>query len=125
MTTARDIIERAMRRIGVVAMDEAMTADQAASAVNALNDMMHGWSAHGIAYTHADIGLNDAFPIDDKWRNATVMLLAERLAPDYGISMASADDSLRALQAGFMVIPDATIPSALLRTSSQRDLALD
>ena len=34
MTTARDIVERAFRKLGVVASDEPMTADQAANGID-------------------------------------------------------------------------------------------
>lgn len=122
MTTTRDIIERALRMIGVVAADEAMTADQADNGLGALNDMMHGWSAQGIDYAHTDLEISDPFPMDAKWRGATVALLAQRLGPDYLVMAPDADASLRQLQAGFMTIPVASVPSALLRTSSQDDL---
>ena len=39
MSTARDIVEAAFRKLGIVASDEAMTADQADNGINALNRM--------------------------------------------------------------------------------------
>jgi hypothetical protein len=37
MTTARDIVEAAYRKLGVVASDEPMTADQGENGINTLN----------------------------------------------------------------------------------------
>lgn len=47
MTTTRDIISDALRKIGVVAADEAMTADQAASGLRELDRMLKGWQNRG------------------------------------------------------------------------------
>ena len=55
MATCRDIVERAYRKIGVVATDEAMTAEQAQVGLDALNMMMQGLVLDGI-----DVGWNDA-----------------------------------------------------------------
>lgn len=45
--TARSIIGDALRKIGVVAMDEEMTADQAAHGLRALNRMLKSWQNKG------------------------------------------------------------------------------
>lgn len=45
--TARDIIADALRKIGVVAMDEPMTADQADHGLRAMNRMMKAWQNRG------------------------------------------------------------------------------
>lgn len=110
MTTARDIIDRAMRRIGVLAEDEQLTAAQASNGLESLNDMMHEWITLGIEYQHFDLSMLDDFPMDDRWRSAAVALLAERLAPDYGVAAPSAERHMRALQAGLMRIDELVMP---------------
>ena len=45
--TSRDLIESAYRKIGVVASDEPMTADQGREGLNALNRMLKGWQNKG------------------------------------------------------------------------------
>ena len=46
--TARVLISDALRKLGVVAMDEAMTADQADHGLRALNRMMKAWQNRGV-----------------------------------------------------------------------------
>ncbi len=45
--TARSIVSDALRKIGVVAMDEDMTADQSAHGLRALNRMVKSWQNKG------------------------------------------------------------------------------
>jgi hypothetical protein len=45
--TVRDLIESAFRKIGVVAVDEAMQADQAEQGLRALNRMVKAWQNKG------------------------------------------------------------------------------
>jgi len=45
--TTRDLIEDALRKIGVVAFDEPMTADQTASALRAWNRLLKSWQNRG------------------------------------------------------------------------------
>jgi hypothetical protein len=97
-----------------------MTAVQAVTGLRALNAMMRAWPTIGIAYAHTDVGLDDAYGPDDMWQEATTMLLAERLARSYGLPPVDAIGDLRALQAGFMVIGTVEMPTAVLRTSSQK-----
>ena len=64
MATCRDLVERAYRKIGVVATDESMTADQAAVGMDALNMMMHGLVLDGIDTGYSDLELADQFSLD-------------------------------------------------------------
>jgi len=47
MTTARQIIEQAMRKINVLGRGQTLSADEAASALDTLNDLMGSWSVEG------------------------------------------------------------------------------
>ena len=119
-TTTRDIVERAFRKIGVVATDEPMTADQAAVGLDALNMMMHGWKAQGVDISHADLALADIFTLLPEFHEGAVYQLGQRLAPDFSAAGVDGDAFLRMLQARYFTVPDSTIPLPLLRTSSQR-----
>lgn len=121
MTTALQIVERAFRKINVKAEDEGLTADQLAHGLDCLNLMMHGWELWGIDTNHVDLTAASVFPLLPKFEEGTVYLLAERISPDYERPAAfNADDFLRRIQAAYMVIPNAVMPRALLRTPSQR-----
>ena len=125
MTTVRDIVERAHRKIGVAPLDEPLTAEMADNGLDAFNEMLSAWALDGITLSPAftDATLADTFPLADKFREGTVYLLAERLRPDYTRPATfNADDFFRKIQAAYTVIPTVTVPSVLLRTPSQRDV---
>lgn len=119
MATARDLVERAYRKIGVVADDEAMTAEQAANGIAALNMMMHGWLLEGIDVAHVDLQLADTFTLQPQFEEGTVYLLADRLAPD---NMRPGPDT-RAfktmLAAAYLIVPDVVMPRALRRINQR------
>ena len=104
MTTARDIIQQAYRKIGVVAADEAMTADQADNGLTALNNMLHGWAIFGVDVLHSDLQMDGEFPLLPRFREGTVYMLAARIAPEYGMAM-DEGEFMRGLQAQYMRIP--------------------
>lgn len=121
MTTAREIVLRAMRKIGVVAHDEESDADQIASGVDALNMMIFAWELSGVDTNHVTLGASDTFPLDAKFEEGTVYCLASRLAPDYEVPQAfDADQFFRGIQAAYLSIPAATMPNALIYTPSRR-----
>lgn len=121
MTTAQTIVERAFRKIGVKAEDEALTADQLTHGLDMLNTMLHGWELWGIDINHVDLTANDTFPLLPKFEEGTVYMLAERMFPDYSVPPSFiADDFLRRIQAAYMVIAESAMPRTILRTPSQR-----
>ena len=118
MATVHDILERAYRKVGIIAHDDAMTADHAAAGLNTFNDMLHSWELVGIALGHTDVGLSDAFPLADKFREGAVYLLASRLAPDWSVPVAfDAYVFLREIQASYMVIDTVALDPMLVRNS--------
>lgn len=119
MTTTLDIINGAFRKLAIKADDEALTADQLAEGLFALNNMMHSWPLHGIEYTHADIGADDAFPMAAKFNEAVIYLLARKISPDYSVAGVDDDQYMRALRAAFLPNLAAAMPSILLKTPSQ------
>jgi hypothetical protein len=80
--TARNVIEDAFHRMGFISEDEALTAEQTSRALTLLNDMMNGWEAEGIQYTHTDLGLDDVVNVPD-FRSAVWMLIDD-IADEYG-----------------------------------------
>lgn len=118
MTTASQIVERAYRKIRVVAEDEAMNADQAVNGLAELNSMMHGWKLFGVDVTHADLDLDDDFTLADEFVEGTVYQLATRLSPTYNQPAPDADRFFRALQAAYMEIEASSLDTALTRMPS-------
>lgn len=116
MTTARDIVEAAYRKLGVVASDEAMTADQADNGVKTLNRMMHGWLLDGIDIGHIDLELADVFSMEPQFEEGCVYLLAERLSPDYSApANFSPAEFKKRLSAAYLIIPDSKFDLTLTR----------
>lgn len=120
MATVLDIINRAFRKIGVRAEDETLTADQIAHGVDTFNDMVQGWTLKGADTVPAEVVETTTFPFAAEYREAVIMILASRLAPDYGAASIDAERYERMVVGSLMTIPTATIPSALLKTPSQR-----
>lgn len=118
MTTTRDIIERAYRKLGIVASDEPMTAEQAQNGLMALNMMMHGLALQGVDLEHADLALTDDFSMAAKFEEGATYLLAQRIAPDNSIAF-DADGFLRLLQTAYLSIDAVTFDSGLVYPSSR------
>lgn len=121
MTTTRDVVERAFRKIALKAEDQAITGDMLEHGVAVLNDMMFGWELFGINISHSELEAADTFPLAAKFVEGTVYQLATRLSPDYLVPAPDSDRFFRALQAAYVVIDEATIPKALTRLPSQID----
>ena len=119
MTTARDIIEQAYRKIGIVAADEAMSADQAANGLNALNNMMHGWAIFGVDVMHSDLALVSEFPLLPRFREGAIYMLGARIAPEYGMAM-DEGEFMRGLQSQYMRIPTMNPAPLSLQSSAYR-----
>lgn len=120
MATAAQIVDRALRKIGVVASDTAATADESANGLEALNMMLAAWKLAGVDISHTALAAGDTFPLADEYEEGTVYLLASRIAPDYEVPQAfDADDWFRKIQAAYTSITAATIPTSLTRMPSQ------
>jgi hypothetical protein len=119
MTTVRSIIESAQRKIGVVAIDEPMTADQAEIGLSALNAMMFAWALYGVDVSHATLAIGDDFPLAEKFVEGTIYMLARKLAPDFGTAGVDDDAFFRALQAAYLTINEVAMPTALLHPYSR------
>ena len=121
MTTVNDIVTRALKKIGVVARDEAPEAYDIAEGVVAFNSMVHAWKLRGADFEHTDAAASDPFPFDPEFEEGTVYILASRLSPDYMIPPSfDADDWFRTFQAAKTTIPDSVLETALTDLPSRR-----
>ncbi|NBT32030.1 MAG: hypothetical protein EBT13_09060 [Rhodobacteraceae bacterium] len=121
MTTTREIVHRALTKIGVIDMGDAAPADEATHALDALNAMMHGWKLRGVDLTHTDLAMGDTFSLASEYEEGTVYLLAARLSPDFQAPAGfDADDWFRAFQAAYRQANTVTMPPGLLNMPSQK-----
>jgi len=119
MATATDIINRACRRINILAGEEALSAAEASDALQNLNDMLHAFGPMGIKYAHTTLAAGDTvnFP-DEQLRNIMLMLCAD-LADEYSVPLGpETSEAIRQakneLQAAYLVLPPA-VPDRSLR----------
>jgi hypothetical protein len=120
MATARDLVDAAMRKIGVVAEDEALTADQAAHGVAVLNRMIAGWELQGVTVGWRETESAEEVDLPLNIHEAVIFCLAERLGPDYMRPAPDATRHFRAIQAAYLIIPDVRVDRILRKTPSQR-----
>lgn len=83
MTTAHDVVGRALRLIGVVDPTETPEAQQMQNGVDALNQMMHGWRLQGVDVQHTNLVLADDLIVPPELIGGVTALLAINLAAEY------------------------------------------
>ncbi len=115
MVTVNDIVTRAYRKIGVVATDVAMTANEAQIGQDALNMMMHALVLDGIDVAWSDAVLADEFAMEPQFHEGLVYMLAARLAPDFSVPSFDESAFKRRIAAAYLVMPDAQIDPMLTR----------
>ena len=86
--TARNVIEDAFHKMGLVSEDESISAEQASRGLSTLNDMMNGWEADGIQYQHTDLGYDDNVNVPDQLVWSTQWMLTNEIANEYGKTLA-------------------------------------
>lgn len=119
--TATDVVTRALKRLAVLSAVETASAEDSVNGLDALNLMLHGLNAEGVAYAHVDIAATDKVNVGDHLVWAVIDRLAERLAPEYGIvptpiMQSEFNRARRALAAGLFTIATATADRALRGT---------
>ena len=125
MTTAADIVERAFRKIGIKAEDEALTADQMTHGLETLNSMIAAWRLEGVDTSLPEMNASDDFQLGREFHEGCIYMLAARLSPDYMVPPSFDPDRwFRTFQAHYLRIDDAKMPMAMRRTSSQRRIRL-
>lgn len=119
MTTMRDIVEGALKRLRVMNPRKTVDGIAASDGLMALNEMMHSWKAVGVNTDHETLELADDFPLDEEHVQGVKALLAVRLSADYGLPLADgtikdAADGWSGLQAEFVEsAPDAVFDSGI------------
>jgi hypothetical protein len=83
MVTARDIVEGALRRIGVVASNQPIPPEMGEKTLRALNAMMASWQTKGLSYVHGRMVMADAFPMPEAMEEGVTAMLAVRMTDDY------------------------------------------
>lgn len=133
MSTVRDCVTSALRKIGVTDP----SGDEVGAAVLSFSDMVHGWRLQGIDVWHIGQQMNGGFPLPDvdhgeftaespfpmaeAYREAAAHCLAAKLAPEYGAQVQfDAAAYLRQIQAGYMIINAVTVDPILFRMSPLR-----
>jgi len=118
MATALNVIERALREIGVIQSGESPSATEAQDALTSLNQMLHGWRLKSVNLNHIDLVLIDTLPYPQDHEDPIVYNLAARLGQEYGVSIkpvtaALASDSFRSIQNYYADPQDSTFDDAL------------
>jgi hypothetical protein len=118
VSSSAQIVSRALRRLRVIGSAEDPSAEDAADGLAALNAMIAGWEADGVKVS-GDV------PLDARFEEGVVALLAVRLADDYGTApspgvVRDAETGWSRLQAAFNHVPLAQFDSALRNMPSQR-----
>lgn len=123
MATANDIVNRAAKRLGILAEAETLSANAAVDALAQLNEMMHGFGPRGIHYAHTTLEAADTVNVPDEQIRNVALLLCQEMADEYGIEigpqLASAIlDARQSLIAAYYTIPRAVGDRALVRRTS-------
>lgn len=113
MATTQEISTRALRRIKVLSPDESLSGDMLTSATEALTAMVNSWEAEGLS--------GDILPIDARFEQGLVAMLAVRMAEEFGkepgpVLLRDADMGWKAIQAAFFAVPKSTFDRAVTYT---------
>lgn len=111
MATATEISTRALRRIGAIDALQSPSAADVAAATEALNAMIASWEAEGLS--------GDVLPLDSRYEQGVVAMLAVRISEEYGktpgpVLARDAANGWSALQAAYIATPEASFDTALL-----------
>lgn len=82
--TAQDLVTLAARDAGILSGVEVLPAEDAADAVETLNEMMFGWAAQGVDLRWLRVVLADTLPVDEVYMEGIRYSLAVRLAAGHG-----------------------------------------
>lgn len=102
MATAQQIATSALRRIKIIAADETPAAADMDLATGALDAMIASWEAEGLS--------GDVLPLDSRFEQGIIAMLALRLTDEFGkeptqLLVRDADRGWSQLQAAFFAVP--------------------
>ena len=111
MATATEISTRALRRIGAIDALQSPSSADIQTATEALNAMIASWEADGLS--------GDVLPLDSRFEQGVVAMLAVRICEEYGKSpgavlLRDAKQGQAQIDAAFIATPNATYDTALL-----------
>lgn len=114
MATATEIATRALKRLKVVPAGGTPSAADLQDAIEALEAMIDSWEGEGLS--------GDVLPLDGRFEQGVIAMLAVRLAEDYGQSpgpvlMRDAEDGKASIRAAFIPAPEAVFDSGLVGVS--------
>ena len=120
MATAGDIVNRAARRIGMLANEETLSAAEMTNALQGLNDMLFAFGPAGIRYVHSTLGQTDTLNVPDEQVRNVMLMFCKDLADDQTLPLSASllSDIMNAkqeLQAAYLVINPAVPDRALRR----------
>lgn len=120
MATATEIATRALKRIRRTDSHSTPDATDVADATDALNAMIASWEAEGLS--------GDVLPLDSRFEQGVVAMLAVRIAEDFGVTpgpvlMRDAADGWSALLAAYWAVPQAAFESSLRQTSGFSEIS--
>lgn len=110
MATSTQICTRALRRLAVIAADETPANADIDAANEALTAMINSWEVEGLTA--------DAIPLDPRFEQGLVAMLAMRLAEEYGktpsqVLVRDANDGWNGIKAAFFAVPASRFDKAL------------
>lgn len=110
MATATEISTRALRRLKVVETDASPSATDVVSATEALTALINSWEADGLT--------GDILPLDARFEQGVVAMLAVRLAEEFGktpgaVLVRDAETGKRQLEAAFITVPTSCFEQGL------------
>lgn len=122
MATAAEISTRALKRLAIVDSHETPGAADMAHTSEALNAMIQGWEADGLS--------GDTLPLDPRFEQGLIAMLAVRVAEDFGktpgpVLLRDADEGWARIQSAFFVVPKSRFENGLLNTTPGFDYAFN
>lgn len=120
MATATEISTRALRRLRVLSPDDTISAADLTLCKDALNAMVASWEAGALS--------GDTLPLEARFEQGVVAMLAVRVAGDYGkqpdpILLRDAERGERAIDGAFFAVPQQKFENGLTY-SGQSDLEI-
>jgi len=118
MATATEIATKALKRLRVIGSGETPAAADVSDATDALNAMIASWEGLSLS--------GDTLPLDKRFEQAIIAMLAVRLSEDYGkqvgpVLARDAKDGWDTIQAAFFAVPQSSFDRALKWTGNYTD----
>ena len=115
MATATEISQRALKRLAIVDPGETASAIDVQDATEALNAMIAAWEVNWLS--------GDTLPLDPRFEQGIIAMLAVRIASDHNITpnailLRDADRGEENLRAAFFTVPQSTFDNALVRSGT-------